>query len=106
MEGPKNLTQSKIVARVVSIIENCKCYSFENMIIKVLIYFDWNSYTYSSQLANVIFCFRQVKSTLAQKVKIHMVILKTGLTFIILSLGGSLTPVFFTRLDSRSLRVR
>ena len=43
MEGSTNLTQSKIIARVVSIIENCKCYSFENMIIKVLIYFDWNS---------------------------------------------------------------
>ena len=66
MEGPTNLSQSKIMARVVSIIENCKCYSFENMIINVLIYFDWNFYTYSSQLANVIFCFRKVKSTLAQ----------------------------------------
>ena len=44
MEGPTNLTQSKIIARVVSTIENFKCYSFENMIIKVLIYFDWNSY--------------------------------------------------------------
>ena len=38
VEDPTNLTQLKIIARVVSIVENCKCYSFENMIIKLLIH--------------------------------------------------------------------
>ena len=41
VEGPTNQTQLKITAMAVSIIENC--ITFENMIIKVLIYSDLNS---------------------------------------------------------------
>ena len=45
VEGPTNQTQLKITAMAVSIIENC--ITFENMIIKVLIYSDRNSYLLS-----------------------------------------------------------
>ena len=41
VEGPTNLTQLKITATEESTIENC--ITFENMIIKVLIYSDRNT---------------------------------------------------------------
>ena len=48
VEGPTNPTQLKITATEESTIENC--ITFENMIIKVLIYSDWNSCLLSWQM--------------------------------------------------------
>ena len=48
VEDPTNLTLSKITATEESTIENY--ITFENMIIKVLIYSDWNSCLLSWQM--------------------------------------------------------